>query len=104
MQLLQMATAKARHRHSNYDKVSKAFTENIRHNMEIENRPGRSEDFKQRYKYNLPIEDEDTPTLILDLLEKSQMLQNYRIWADEADGSDLYEMAFRPKAEAILHS
>lgn len=96
--------ARKRHELTNYNKVSENFTKDILANMASGNMPGTSVQFRQLYKNNVPKEGKDTPTLILGLEEKPKAIFNSRIWADEAEGPDLYEMLFRPAADHRLNS
>lgn len=95
--------ADARHNRSNYNAVSKAFYDDVKKNIASGNMPGKAVTFGPRYKKNV-ITDRDTPTLILDPSEKPRFYNDIRIWADEQEGPDLYEMVFRPKSDEILNS
>lgn len=95
--------ADARHKRSNYDEVSQGFYDDLKRNIASGNMPGRSVTFGPKYRKNV-ITDRDTPTLILDPSEKPRFYNDVRIWADEQEGPDLYEMVFRPKSDEILNS
>lgn len=96
--------AVARHSLTNYPQVSRSFTEDILANIKSGNMPGKSVKFGPRYKNNVLQEGQVTPTLILDIGEKPRVIDNTRIWADEAEGPDLYEMIFRPKVDRKLNA
>ena len=95
--------ADARHNRSNYNDVSRGFYEDLKNNIASGNMPGKAVTFGPKYKKNV-ITDRDTPTLILDPSEKPRFYNDIRIWADEQEGPDLYEMVFRPKSDEILNS
>lgn len=95
--------ADARHNRTNYNAVSRAFYEDVKKNIASGNMPGKAVTFGPKYKKNV-ITDRDTPTLILDPSEKPRFYNDIRIWADEQEGPDLYEMVFRPKSDEILNS
>lgn len=96
--------ADARHTKTNYDRISREFRKDIERNMESGNMPGTAIQFLQKYKNNLPVEGKVTPTLILRTDEKPKVFMNTRIWADEAEGPDLYELLFRPAVDRKLNS
>lgn len=95
--------ADARHKRSNYDEVSQGFYDDLKKNIGTGNMPGKAVTFGPKYRKNV-MTDRDTPTLILDPSEKPRFYNDVRIWADEQDGPDLYEMVFRPKSDEILNS
>ena len=95
--------ADARHKRSNYDEVSQGFYDDLKRNIASGNMPGRSVTFGPKYRKNV-ITDRDTPTLVLEPEEKPRFYNDVRIWADEQEGPDLYEMVFRPKSDEILNS
>lgn len=95
--------ADARHKRSNYDEVSRGFYDDIKKNIGTGNMPGTSVMFGPKYKRNVRT-DRDTPTLILSPEEKPRFYNDVRIWADEQDGPDIYEMIFRPKTDRMLNS
>ena len=95
--------ADARHTMTNYNDVSRKFEQDIRKNIESGNIPGESIRFAQRYKNNMPVPGAVTPTLVLKIDEKPRVIDNNRLWADEAEGPDLYEMLFRPKVDRKLN-
>lgn len=96
--------ADARHTKTNYDRISREFRKDIERNMESGNMPGTSIQYLQKYKNNLPVEGKVTPTLILRTDEKPKVFMNTRVWADEAEGPDLYELLFRPAVDRKLNS
>ena len=98
-----LSRADARHRLSNYDEVSRGFYDDIKKNIASGNMPGTSVMFGPKYKRNVRT-DRDTPTLILSPEEKPKYYNDMRIWADEQDGPDIYEMLFRPKADEMLNA
>lgn len=95
--------AEARHTRSNYNAVSQGFYDDVKKNIASGNMPGKAVEFGPKYRKNV-ITDRDTPTLILDPEEKPRFYNDIRIWADEQEGPDLYEMVFRPKSDEILNS
>ena len=99
-----MERADARHSLTNYDDISRGFTRDVLANIESGNMPGSAISFRTKFKNNVPVEGKTTPTLILDISEKPRVIDNTRIWADEAEGPDLYEMLFRPKVDRKLNA
>jgi len=95
--------ADARHNRTNYNAVSKGFYDDVKKNIASGNMPGRAVEFGPKYRKNV-ITNRDTPTLVLDPSEKPRFYNDVRIWADEQEGPDLYEMVFRPKSDEILNS
>lgn len=95
--------AEARHTRSNYNAVSQGFYDDVKKNIASGNMPGRAVEFGPKYRKNV-ITNRDTPTLVLDPSEKPRFYNDIRIWADEQEGPDLYEMVFRPKSDEILNS
>ena len=95
--------AEARHSRSNYNAVSQSFYDDVKKNIASGNMPGKAVTFGPKYRKNV-ITDRDTPTLVLDPSEKPRFYNDVRIWADEQEGPDLYEMVFRPKSDEILNS
>ena len=95
--------AEARHTRSNYNAVSQGFYDDLKKNIETGNMPGKAVTFGPKYRKNV-MTDRDTPTLVLDPSEKPRFYNDVRIWADEQEGPDLYEMVFRPKSDEILNS
>lgn len=95
--------AEARHSRSNYNAVSQGFYDDLKKNIASGNMPGRAVEFGPKYRKNV-ITNRDTPTLVLDPSEKPRFYNDIRIWADEQEGPDLYEMVFRPKSDEILNS
>ena len=94
--------ADARHKRSNYDEVSQGFYNDIKKNIETGNMPGKSVMFGPKYKKNVRT-NRDTPTLILRAEEKPKYYDDIRIWADEQDGPDIYEILFRPEVDKRLN-
>lgn len=94
--------ADARHKRSNYDEVSQGFYNDIKKNIETGNMPGKSVMFGPKYKRNVRTY-RDTPTLILSPEEKPKYYDDIRIWADEQDGPDIYEILFRPEVDKRLN-
>ena len=94
--------ADARHKRSNYDEVSQGFYNDIKKNIESGNMPGKSVMFGPKYKRNVRTY-RDTPTLILSPEEKPKYYDDIRIWADEQDGPDIYEILFRPEVDKRLN-
>jgi hypothetical protein len=64
--------------------------------------PGNSVMFGPKYKRNVRTY-RDTPTLILKPEEKPKYYDDIRIWADEQDGPDIYEIIFRPEVDKRLN-
>ena len=96
--------ADARHTKTNYDRVSREFRKDIERNIESGNMPGTSIQYLQKFKNNIPVEGKTTPTLILRMEEKPKVFMDPRVWADEAEGPDLYELLFRPAVDRKLNS
>ena len=94
--------ADARHNRTNYDEVSKGFYDDIKKNIASGNMPGKSVMFGPKYKRNVRTY-RDTPTLILSPEEKPKYYDDIRIWADEQDGPDIYEILFRPEVDKRLN-
>ena len=94
--------ADARHKRSNYDEVSQGFYNDIKKNIASGNMPGESVMFGPKYKRNVRTY-RDTPTLILKPEEKPKYYDDIRIWADEQDGPDIYEILFRPEVDKRLN-
>ena len=94
--------ADARHKRTNYDEVSQGFYNDIKKNIASGNMPGKSVEFGPKYKRNVRTY-RDTPTLILKPEEKPKYYDDIRIWADEQDGPDIYEILFRPEADKRLN-
>ena len=94
--------ADARHKRSNYDEVSQGFYNDIKKNIASGNMPGESVMFGPKYKKNVRT-NRDTPTLILSPEEKPKYYDDIRIWADEQDGPDIYEILFRPEVDKRLN-
>ena len=94
--------ADARHKRTNYDEVSQGFYNDIKKNIESGNMPGKSVMFGPKYKRNVRTY-RDTPTLILSPEEKPKYYDDIRIWADEQDGPDIYEILFRPEVDKRLN-
>lgn len=94
--------ADARHKRSNYDEVSQGFYNDIKKNIASGNMPGESVMFGPKYKKNVRT-NRDTPTLILRAEEKPKYYDDIRIWADEQDGPDIYEILFRPEVDKRLN-
>lgn len=94
--------ADARHKRTNYDEVSQGFYNDIKKNIETGNMPGTSVMFRPKYKRNVRT-NRDTPTLILRPEEKPKYYDDIRIWADEQDGPDIYEILFRPEVDKRLN-
>ena len=97
-----MSRADARHKRSNYDEVSQGFYNDIKKNIASGNMPGTSVMFGPKYKKNVRT-NRDTPTLILRAEEKPKYYDDIRIWADEQDGPDIYEILFRPEVDKRLN-
>ena len=94
--------ADARHKRTNYDEVSEGFYDDIKKNIASGNMPGTSVMFGPKYKRNVRT-NRDTPTLILSPEEKPKYYDDIRIWADEQDGPDIYEILFRPEVDKRLN-
>lgn len=94
--------ADARHNRTNYDEVSQGFYDDIKKNIASGNMPGESVMFGPKYKRNVRT-NRDTPTLILKPEEKPKYYDDIRIWADEQDGPDIYEILFRPEVDKRLN-
>ena len=94
--------ADARHNRTNYDEVSQGFYDDIKKNIATGNMPGESVMFGPKYKKNVRT-NRDTPTLILKPEEKPKYYDDIRIWADEQDGPDIYEILFRPEVDKRLN-
>ena len=94
--------ADARHKRTNYDEVSQGFYDDIKKNIASGNMPGESVMFGPKYKKNVRT-NRDTPTLILRAEEKPKYYDDIRIWADEQDGPDIYEILFRPEVDKRLN-
>lgn len=95
--------ADARHSLTNYDQVSRGFSNDVLKNLESGNMPGQSVQLLQRFKRNRPVSGQTTPTMVLRLDEKPKVFLNPNVWADEAEGPDLYELLFRPRIDRKLH-
>lgn len=98
-----LSRADARHKRSNYDEASRGFYNDLKKNIASGNMPGTAVTFGPKYKNNA-ITYSDTPTLVIPLNENPKADYPTRIWADEQEGPDLYEIVFRPKADYILNS
>lgn len=94
--------ADARHNRTNYDEVSQGFYNDIKKNIASGNMPGKSVEFGPKYKRNVRT-NRDTPTLILRAEENPKYYDDIRIWADEQDGPDIYEILFRPEVDKRLN-
>lgn len=97
------ARAEARHDLTNYNNVADAFRKDIQRNIESGNIPGTAVQLLQRFKNNKPVEGKTTPTLVLRLNERPRALPDVNVYADEAQGPDLYELLFRPRVDKVLH-
>lgn len=97
------ARAEARHNLTNYDRIADAFQRDIQRNIESGNIPGTAVQFLQRFKNNKPVAGKETPTMVLRLEERPRALPDVNVYADEAEGPDLYELLFRPRVDKILH-
>lgn len=95
--------ADARHSLTNYDQVSRGFTNDVLKNLESGNMPGQSVQMLQRFKRNRAVPGKTVPTMVLRLDEKPKVFLNPNVWADEAEGPDLYELLFRPRIDRKLH-
>lgn len=95
--------ADARHSLTNYDQVSRGFANDVLKNLESGNMPGQSVQMLQRFKRNRAVPGHTTPTMVLRLDEKPKVFLNPNVWADEAEGPDLYELLFRPRIDRKLH-
>lgn len=95
--------ARARHSLTNYDQVSRGFANDILKNLESGNMPGQAVQLLQRFKRNMAVPGQTTPTMFLRLDEKPKVFLNPNVWADEAEGPDLYELLFRPRIDRKLH-
>lgn len=98
--------ASARHTATNYDEVSNEFLRDIVDNIESGNMPGTAVKWGQKYKRNHAVPNMSTPTLILRTNERPNVRNwdtNVRVWADEAEGPDLYEVLFRPLIDRKIH-
>lgn len=96
--------ADARHNKTNYNRISREFRKDIERNIESGNMPGTSIQYLQKFKNNVPVEGKTTPTLMLRMDEQPKVFMNPRVWADEAEGPDLYELLFRPAVDRKLNS
>lgn len=94
--------ADARHKRTNYDEVSQGFYDDIKKNIASGNMPGESVTFGPKYKKNVRT-NRDTPTLILRAEENPKYYDDIRIWADEQDGPDIYEILFRPEVDKRIN-
>jgi hypothetical protein len=97
------ARAEARHDLTNYNNIAAAFRKDIQRNIESGNIPGSAVQLLQRFKNNKPVEGKTTPTLVLRLNERPRALPDVNVYADEAQGPDLYELLFRPRVDKVLH-
>lgn len=95
--------ADARHSLTNYDQVSRGFSNDVLKNIESGNMPGQSVQMLQRFKRNRAVPGKTVPTMVLRLDEKPKVFLNPNVWADEAEGPDLYELLFRPRIDRKLH-
>ena len=95
--------ADARHSLTNYDQVSRGFSNDVLKNIESGNMPGQAVQLLQRFKRNRPVPGKTVPTMVLRLDEKPKVFLNPNVWADEAEGPDLYELLFRPRIDRKLH-
>lgn len=95
--------ADARHSLTNYDQVSRGFANDVLRNLESGNMSGQSVQLLQRFKRNRAVPGHTTPTMVLRLDEKPKVFLNPNVWADEAEGPDLYELLFRPRIDRKLH-
>lgn len=95
--------ADARHSLTNYDQVSRGFSNDVLKNLESGNMPGQSVQMLQRFKRNRAVPGKTVPTMVLRLDEKPKVILNPNVWADEAEGPDLYELLFRPRIDRKLH-
>lgn len=95
--------ADARHSLTNYDQVSRGFSNDVLRNLESGNMPGQSVQILQRFKRNRAVPGKTVPTMVLRLDEKPKVFLNPNVWADEAEGPDLYELLFRPRIDRKLH-
>lgn len=95
--------ADARHKRTNYDEVSQGFYNDIKKNIASGNMPGESVMFGPKYKKNVRT-NRDTPTLILRAEENPKYYDDIRIWADEQDGPDIYEILFRPEVDKRINA
>ena len=98
-----LSRADARHNLSNYDEAARGFYNDIKKNIASGNMPGTAVTFGPKYKNNIRT-NRDTPTLVIPLSEHPKADYPLRIWSDEQEGPDLYEIVFRPKADDILNS
>lgn len=98
-----LSRADARHNMSTYDNAASGFREDVKKNIASGNMPGKSVEFGPRFKNNARTVG-DTPTLLLAPEEAPTYYSSPRIWADEQEGPDLYELVFRPKADEVLNS
>lgn len=97
------ARAEARHDLTNYNNIADAFRKDIQRNIESGNIPGSAVQLLQRFKNNKPVDGKTTPTLVLRLNERPRALPDVNVYADEAQGPDLYELLFRPRVDKVLH-
>lgn len=95
--------ADARHSLTNYDQVSRGFSNDVLKNIESGNMPGQAVQMLQRFKRNRAVPGKTVPTMVLRLDEKPKVFLNSNVWADEAEGPDLYELLFRPRIDRKLH-
>jgi hypothetical protein len=95
--------ANARHTFTNYDDVSRGFSDDIVSNLNSGNMPGTAVQLLQRYKNNIRVPGKTVPTMVLGIEERPKIYTNPRIWPDEAEGVDLYELLFRPMIDRKLN-
>lgn len=97
--------ANARHKYTNYDDVSRGFTQNVLGVMNDKAlMPSSAVKLRQQYKKNLPEPGKTTATLILNSMERPRYIDDINVFPDMAEGANLYEALFRRKVDAKLNT
>lgn len=97
--------AHARHTYTNYDDVSRGFTQNVLGAMNDRAlMPSSAVKLRQQYKKNLPEPGKSTATLILNSMEQPRYIDDINVFPDMAEGANLYEALFRRKVDAKLNT
>ena len=97
--------ANARHKYTNYDDVSRGFTQNVLGVMNDKAlMPSSAVKLRQQYKKNLPEPGKSTATLILNSMERPRYIDDINVFPDMAEGANLYEALFRRKVDAKLNT
>jgi hypothetical protein len=93
----------ARHEKTNYDTVSKGFSQDVLKNMESHNMPGKAVQIKPLYDpVGIPYH-KDGPVLVLSDKEKPTELRNTRLLPRFQEGPGLYDWLFRTRIDSKLH-